>query len=157
MSSDIETGILLLSHGSRLNDCEVVINEIADMYRKTTDNKVEIGFMEMRQPDIPTAINNLVEGTNIKKIIVVPVFVAHGIHTKRDIPKILGIESDLNPDDLLKPNHEHEHGHEHHHHHHHHHHEEVQTVDFDGEIVFTDPLGADERIIEIIKERVDNV
>ena len=151
MSSEVETGILLLSHGSRLDDCEEVINEIADIYRETTDNKVEIGFMEIRMPDIPTAVNNLVEGTNIKRISVVPVFVAHGIHTKRDIPKILGLASDEV---------EHEHSHDHHDHHghgHHHHHHEVEKVDFDGEIIFTDPLGADPLLVEIIKKRVDDV
>lgn len=149
MNSKNKTGILLLSHGSRLNDCETVINQIAEMYRETTENKVEIGFMEMRQPDIPTAIENLTKDTDINKIIVVPVFIAHGIHTKRDIPKILGIESEIKSEDLIKQ--------DNHHHHHHHHENENQTkIKFDGEIVFTDPLGADPRIVEIIKERVDN-
>ena len=159
MSSEVETGILLLSHGSRLDDCEEVITEIADMYRKTTDNKVEIGFMEMRMPDIPTAINNLVEGTNIQKIIVVPVFVAHGIHTKRDIPKILGIESEDTHDHDHEGHHHdhgHDHGHSHGHHHGHGHSHEVEKVDFDGEIIFTDPLGADPLLVEIIKRRVDD-
>ena len=45
MNSDVETGILLLSHGSRLDHGAEVINTLADMYRETTDNKVEIGFM----------------------------------------------------------------------------------------------------------------
>ena len=146
MNSNVETGILLLSHGSRLDDCEEVINKIADMYRETTDNKVEVGFMEIRMPNIPTAINNLVEGTNIKRIIVVPVFVAHGIHTKKDIPKILGLDTNIEEEEVVADDK-----------HHHHHHHEVEKVDFDGEIIFTDPLGADPLLVEIIKKRVNDV
>ena len=149
MSSDIETGILLLSHGSRLNHVEEVINELADMYRKTTNNKVEIGFMEMRKPNIPQAVANLTDNTNIQRIIVVPVFIAHGLHTKRDIPKILGLVDE----NLELDNNKVEIG-EHHHHAHNHHHD-IEKVDFDGEIIFTDPLGADPLIVKIIQKRVD--
>lgn len=148
MSSDIETGILLLSHGSRLNHGEEVINELADMYRKTTNNKVEIGFMEMRKPNIPQAVANLTDNTNIQRIIVVPVFIAHGLHTKRDIPKILGLVDE----NLELDNNKVEIG-EHHHHAHNHH--DIEKVDFDGEIIFTDPLGADPLIVKIIQKRVD--
>ena len=44
-----------------------------------------------KEPDIPTAFNKLKE-TGVKRIIVTPVFLAHGMHTKRDIPTILGLE-----------------------------------------------------------------
>ena len=101
----------------------------------------------------PQSIAKLAENNDLERIIVVPVFVAHGLHTKRDIPKILGIESDFNEEDI--------HSHEHHHHdhdhgHHHHHHHEVETADFDGEIILTDPLGIDTRLYKIIKERVED-
>ena len=148
MNSDVETGILLLSHGSRLDHGAEVINTLADMYRETTNNKVEIGFMEIKEPNIPQAISNLTENSNIKRIIVVPVFVAHGLHTKRDIPKILGLTSD-------EDNHEQQHEHVHEHNHHHHHHEDIEKVNFDGEIIFTDPLGADPLIVKIIQNRVE--
>ena len=151
MNSDIETGILLLSHGSRLNHGEEVINELADMYRKTTNNKVEIGFMEMRKPDIPQAVANLTNNTNIQRIIVVPVFIAHGLHTKRDIPKILGlVDENLELDNNKNEIDEHPHNHTHNHHKH-----DIEKVDFNGEIIFTDPLGADPLIVKIIQKRVD--
>ena len=82
----------------------------------------------------------MTEENDLDRIIVVPVFVAHGLHTKRDIPGLLGIESDYEEDD---------HGH----HHHHHDHDE-EEVEFDGEIILTDPLGVDRRMFEIIKDRV---
>ena len=139
--SDNKTGILLLSHGSRLDDGEEVIKAYKEMYTEEfPDMPVEYGFMEIRKPGIPETIKKLTEENDLDKIIVVPVFVAHGLHTKRDIPEMLGIESDYEGE-----------GHGHHHHHHDH---DEEPVEFDGEIVLTDPLGIDRRMYEIIKDRV---
>ena len=138
--SDNKTGILLLSHGSRLDDGEEVIKAYKEMYvEEFPDMPVEYGFMEIRKPGIPETIKKLTEENDLEKIIVVPVFVAHGLHTKRDIPGLLGIESDYEGDEG---------------HHHHHHDHDDEPVEFDGEIVLTDPLGVDKRMYEIIKDRV---
>ena len=145
--SDKKTGILLLSHGSRLDDGEEVIKAYKEMYEKEfPEIPVEYGFMEIREPGIPETVKKLNSENDLEKIIVVPVFVAHGLHTKRDIPGILGIESDFDPESIG--------GHGHHHHHHHGHDDE--KVEFDGEIVLTDPLGIDTRLYEIIKDRVSD-
>ena len=74
--------------------------------------------MEMREPNIPQSINKLTNGNDLEKIIVVPVFVAHGLHTRRDIPKLLGIENDFDESEISGEHHDHDHGHHHHHHHH---------------------------------------
>ena len=139
--SDKKTGILLLSHGSRLDDGEDVIKAYKEMYlEEFPDAIVEYGFMEIRKPGIPE-----------------PVFVAHGLHTKRDIPALLGIESDFEADDHgHHHHHHHDHGHDHGHHHHHHHDHDDEEVEFDGEIVLTEPLGIDKRMYEIIKDRVSD-
>ena len=154
-----KTGILLLSHGSRLDDGEDVIRAYTEMYREEfPDYPVEYGFMEIREPNIPQTINKLTSENDLDKIIVVPVFVAHGLHTKRDIPKLLGIESDYEEDEHHHHHHHHDHGHDHdhgHHHHHHHDHDD-EEFEFDGEIVLTDPLGVDTRLYEIIKDRVSD-
>ena len=154
---DEKTGILLLSHGSRLDDGEEVIKAYTDMYREEfPDAAIEYGFMEIRKPGIPETINKLTNENDLERIIVVPVFVAHGLHTKRDIPKLLGIESDYDEEDAHghhHHHHDHDHGHGHGHHHHHHDHDE-EEFEFDGEIILTDPLGVDERVFEIIKDRV---
>ena len=145
---DNKTGILLLSHGSRLDDGEEVIKAYKEMYEdEFPDAKVEYGFMEIRKPGIPETVDKLNENGDLERIIVVPVFVAHGLHTKKDIPEILGLESEVEVD----AHHHHGHGH---HHHHHHHDEEEEKVDFDGEIILTDPLGVDKRMYEIIKDRI---
>lgn len=157
--SDNKTGILLLSHGSRLDDGEEVIKAYKEMYQEEfPDQPVEYGFMEIRKPGIPETIKKLTEENDLEKIIVVPVFVAHGLHTKRDIPGLLGIESDFDEESVLGHHHHHhghDHGHDHHGHHHHHHHDhDDEEVHFDGEIVLTDPIGIDKRLYEIIKDRV---
>jgi sirohydrochlorin cobalto/nickelchelatase len=150
MSKTLEntkTGILLLSHGSRLPYGSDVINSLANMYKEEFPNSIiETGFMEMGEPNIPQAFENLKSQGELDRIIVVPVFIAHGLHTKRDIPQILGLE------DIEEAPHNHDHSHEHHHHHHHEH----EKVDFDGEIIFTDPLGDDPLVLEIIKKRISN-
>ena len=140
--SDKKTGILLLSHGSRLDDGEEVIKAYKEMYAEEfPDMPVEYGFMEIRKPGIPETINKLTSENDLDKIIVVPVFVAHGLHTKRDIPGLLGIESDFDAESVSGG-------------HHHHHHDDEESFEFDGEIVLTDPLGIDKRMYEIIKDRV---
>ena len=141
--ADKKTGILLLSHGSRLPDGKEVIEAYKNMYlEEFPDAIVDYAFMEIRKPGIPETIKKLATENDLEKIIVVPVFVAHGLHTKRDIPVLLGIESDFEEDD-----------HGYHHHHHDHNHDE-EEFEFDGEIILTDPLGIDKRMYEIIKDRV---
>ena len=154
--SDKKTGILLLSHGSRLDDGEEVIKAYKEMYAEEfPEMPVEYGFMEIREPGIPETIKKLTSENDLDKIIVVPVFVAHGLHTKRDIPALLGIESDYEDEGHHHHHHDHGHDHGHHHGHHHHHHDhDDEPVEFDGEIVLTDPLGVDKRMYEIIKDRV---
>ena len=150
-----KTGILLLSHGSRLDDGEEVIKAYKEMYiEEFPDMPVEYGFMEIRKPGIPESINKLTENNDLERIIVVPVFVAHGLHTKRDIPELLKIESDFKEEDA-HGHHHHHHGHDHGHgHHHHHHDEDEEDFEFDGEIILTDPLGIDTRLYDIIKDRI---
>ncbi|AEH06629.1 cobalamin (vitamin B12) biosynthesis CbiX protein [Methanothermococcus okinawensis IH1] len=105
-------------------------------------------MMEFNEPTIPQAINKVIE-KGAKKIIVVPVFLAHGNHTKRDIPKILGI---YEGGDEEEHHHHHEHGEEHHHHHHHHDTEKVELPE-GVEIIYREPMGADDRIVDIVLDR----
>jgi len=139
-SKTAKIGILLVGHGSRLPYGKDVVSQLADMYKENSDYLVEVGFMNISQPSIPTAINKLAK-EGVEKIIVTPVFLAHGVHTKQDIPHILGL------DDA----HEHSHGHDHGHNHEE---EENEEIEFDGEIIYTEPLGADVRLVDIIKDRV---
>jgi sirohydrochlorin cobaltochelatase len=137
-------GVLLVGHGSRLPYGKDVVSQIADMYRENGEFIVEVGFMNMSKPSIPEAINSLAEN-GAEKIIVTPVFLAHGVHTTEDIPRILGLN---NGHDESKHGHGHSHGHSHD--------DEEVEINFKGEIIYTEPLGADRRIADIVKDRVND-
>jgi sirohydrochlorin ferrochelatase len=143
-SSKNKIGVLLVGHGSRLPFGKDVVSQIAGMYKADEDYLVEVGFMNMSKPSIPEAINKLSED-GAQKIIVTPVFLAHGVHTTEDIPRILGLKNEEKTDD-----HGHSHGHSHSHE------EENVAIEFDGEIIYTEPLGADKRIADIVKDRVND-
>jgi sirohydrochlorin cobalto/nickelchelatase len=142
-NSNSKIGVLLVGHGSRLPYGKDVISQLAEIYRNQTEYPVEIGFMNMSKPSIPTSINKLAQ-MGVEKIVVTPVFLAPGVHTTQDIPRILGLN---NGDDTHEHGHSHEHSHDH---------GEEEEIHFHGEILYTDPLGPDPKIADIIKDRVDN-
>ena len=139
-SSKTKIGVVLVGHGSRLPYGKDVVSQIAEMYSADEEYLVEVGFMNMSKPSIPESINKLSK-EGVEKIIVTPVFLAHGVHTTEDIPKILGLKKDT-----------HEEGHSHSHNHD----EETVEIEFDGDIIYTEPLGADKRIAAIVKDRVND-
>ena len=138
-SKTAKIGILLVGHGSRLPYGKDVVSQLAEMYKENSDYLVEVGFMNISKPSIPAALNKLAK-EGAEKIIVTPVFLAHGVHTKQDIPHILGLDD----------GHEHSHGHGHSHEDE----EEQEEIEFEGEIIYTEPLGADARLVDIINDRV---
>lgn len=140
-NSKNDVGVILVGHGSRLPYGKDVLSQLAEIYRLNTEYLVEIGFMNMSKPSIPASINKLAD-MGVKKIVVTPVFLADGVHTTQDIPRILGLE---NGNENIGHNH-----------HHHDDEEEDEHIHFHGEIIYTKPLGADSRIADIIKDRVDN-
>jgi sirohydrochlorin cobalto/nickelchelatase len=144
-SSKTKIGVLLVGHGSRLPYGKDVVSQIADMYREDQEFIVEVGFMNMSKPSIPEAITILAD-KGAEKIIVTPIFLAHGVHTTEDIPRILGLNN--GHDETENNTHRHSHSHSHDH-------EEVE-INFKGEIIYTEPLGADKRIADIVKDRVND-
>ena len=133
-----KTGILLVSHGSRLDYNRQFITELFSKFEKTTEFPSGFGFMELCGPSIPESINSLVGKNDIERLVVVPVFIAAGMHTTHDIPHILGL--------IDSHEHSHSHGHDHEH--------DLTPVDFDGEILYPDPIGADDILIEILADRI---
>lgn len=146
-----KTGILLVSHGSRLNYNREFITDIHNQYKDQTTFHVGQGFMELCEPTISQAINEMTEKADFDRLIVVPVFLAPGVHTTRDIPTILGILEENESAESHIHNHSHSHSHTHDHDHVH-----GDVVDFNGEILYTEPLGTDDLIIDIIKDRIES-
>ncbi len=145
--------LVLIGHGSRLPYSKEIVSSIAEKIKeKNLYPIIEVGMMEFNEPTIPQAIKSAVE-KGAKKIIVVPVFLAHGNHTKRDIPKILGIYDGEDESEHHHHDHEHSHDHEHNHHHHHHHDTEKVELPDDVEIIYREPMGADDRIVDVVIDR----
>ena len=163
LDDDAKTAVLLVSHGSRLNYNKEFISSVFKQYNAQSDYPCDFGFMELVEPNIPTSINKLVSENEVDRLIVVPVFIAPGVHTTRDIPTILGLIEDDGSGHHHHHHdhghsHDHEHGHDHshsHHHHHHHDHGDVK-MEFEGEILYPEPICDDDILIEILEEMVNN-
>lgn len=142
--------LLLVGHGSKLPYSKQLLVDVAEKVKaKNEFENIEIGLMEFNEPSIPDALKKII-ASGSKKIIVVPVFLAPGTHTTKDIPTILGL--------LKCEEHAHDHGHDHSHdghshHHHHNHATEIVEIPDDVEIIYKEPLGADDRIVDIVMER----
>ena len=79
----------------------------------------------------------------MEKIIVTPVFLAHGVHTKQDIPHILGLRTWprrpmvtlMITATMMK---------------------KMRKFSLMVKSIRTEPLGSDPRLVEILKDRVNN-
>lgn len=80
-------GIILLGHGSRREEANDEIREIARMVASSQPgNFYETAFLSMVQPDLPEAVKRLIQ-KGVTGIIVAPVFLVTGNHIARDIPE----------------------------------------------------------------------
>ena len=145
LDDNAKTGILLVTHGSRLNYNKEFATALFEKFEKSCDLPSSFGFMELCGPSIPESINRLADENDIERLVVVPVFIAPGMHTTHDIPHILG---------FLEA-HEHEHHHDHGHDHGHDHSHDLTPVEFDGEILYPEPIKADDILIDILVEMIN--
>ena len=143
LDDDAKTGILIVSHGSRLNYNKEFTTALFKKFEKTTEYPSGFGFMELCGPSIPESINVLTTENDIDRLVVVPVFIAPGMHTTHDIPHILG---------LLEA-HEHEHSHSHDHGHDHSH--DLTPIEFEGEVLYPEPIKADDILIDILVDMIN--
>lgn len=159
VKDDARTGVLLLSHGSRLRYNKEFLTELYEQYSKQADYPSSYGFMELSEPDIPDSANSLIKNEDLERLVVVPVFIAPGMHTKIDIKTILNLihkkEDKPRPKSstqkeikinriILEEDPDHAHKYD-------------ETVDFEGEILYPDPIGADDILIEILEDMVNGV
>ncbi|MBE3143232.1 MAG: sirohydrochlorin nickelochelatase, partial [Planctomycetes bacterium] len=115
---------ILIGHGSKLPHNRENLEKLADILRKRSTFKiVEIAFMIRNTPTITEAIDTLAK-KNIRKIVLVPAFLAPGVHTTQEIPELIGVKE---KEPMLK----------------------AQGI----ELVYGEPLGSDERIAEILEEK----
>src|SRR3989304_1521397 len=87
-----EVALVLIGHGSKLPHNRENLVKLAEILRKKSQFKtVELSFMVRNTPTIPEAIESIVK-RGIKKIVLVPAFLAAGVHTTQEIPELIGVK-----------------------------------------------------------------
>ena len=95
-------GLLLVGHGSSLPYNKQIVEETARMVsRKDPGYIVKSAFMNMNRPTIREALDEF-KKEDVDSIIVVPLFLARGVHINKDIPEVLGLKEGSYRGSLLK-------------------------------------------------------
>lgn len=89
MSSNRKTGVLLVTHGSKLKEANwSMFPLVRELRRRLGNDRIAPCFMELGRPDIPTAVRKLAQ-RGCTHIFVYAFFLVPGKHLQKDIPHIL--------------------------------------------------------------------
>ena len=125
-------GVLVLGHGSSLPYNKEVVGAVAEMIGNGDETMVvKTAFLNLDTPTLHEGLKSF-EGTGVEKIVALPCFLAPGVHTTQDIPRVLGIKEGENR----------------------------TTVELGGgeiELLYAQPLGADSCIANLARERIADV
>ena len=84
-------GLVLFAHGARDVRWREPFERLAEKVRAARGSDaaaVLLAFLELMEPDLPTAVGSLVsDGCSV--VIVVPVFFGQGGHVRRDLPEVI--------------------------------------------------------------------
>ena len=125
------TGILVLGHGSSLPFNKEVVNTVADMIGKYYENTiVKTAFLNLDTPTLHEGLKSF-EGTGVSRIVALPCFLAPGVHTTKDIPRVLGIKEGDNRT-------------------------MIRLGEEEIELVYAEPLGADPCIASLACRKIED-
>ncbi len=84
-------GMLLVGHGSTMPYNQELVEKTAAMIQaKNKDFIVKCGFMNMNKPTIKESMDAFSK-EQIDMLVVVPLFLAKGVHIEKDIPGEIGL------------------------------------------------------------------
>jgi sirohydrochlorin cobalto/nickelchelatase len=84
-------GVLVLGHGSKLTYNKHTVEAVATMLaERMTEAIIKTAYLNMDRPTVEEGIESFTE-TGVTTLYVLPLFLAHGTHTLKDIPEILGL------------------------------------------------------------------
>ena len=87
-----QTGFLLVGHGSQKPYNKELIETTAKQVAAQEDRfLVKSGFMSINEPSVQDVLEEF-KSADIAKLVVVPLFLAKGVHILVDIPEILGLK-----------------------------------------------------------------
>ncbi len=124
----MNTGILVLGHGSTLPYNKELVETLSGMIADKGDVIVRTAFLNMNEPALKKGLESFT-GTGVDRIVALPIFLAHGVHTMEDIPKELNLDED-----------------------------KKAVTEIDGksvDIIYAEPLGADACIAELAYKRAE--
>lgn len=89
MKSD-GTGIVILSHGSKIKKANASLERIVRAAKRETGiDAIVPAYLQFCQPDLERSVKGLV-AKGLRTIIIIPFFLFNGNHVTRDIPRIIG-------------------------------------------------------------------
>jgi sirohydrochlorin ferrochelatase len=96
--------LLLIAHGSRRQQSNDEVIELADKLKKNSDGQYDIihaGFLELAETLIPDGIKKCVDD-GATSIVILPYFLNSGRHVIEDIPEIVNSTKSLYPEADIK-------------------------------------------------------
>lgn len=85
-------GVLVLGHGSKLTFNKDTVEAVAAMLAEKLDGApVKTAYLNLDTPTVEEGLKSFAT-LDIDKLYVLPLFLAHGTHTLKDIPEILGLK-----------------------------------------------------------------
>ena len=91
------TGVLIVDHGSRRQESNDLLLQVASMFEQATDFRlVAPAHMELAEPSIEAGFSDLVE-RGAKLVIAFPYFLSPGRHWKNDIPALVAEAAKKHP------------------------------------------------------------
>ncbi len=122
-------GVLVLGHGSNLTFNKDTVETVAAMLAKRLDGvPVKTAYLNIDTPTVEEGLKSF-EGDDVDTLYVLPLFLAHGTHTLKDIPQILGLNDGHKTTKYSLGNRE---------------------ID----VIYTEPLGADPCIADLAFKRL---
>lgn len=88
LASPPSSAVVLVAHGSRAEGTAGDHAELAATLAGELGMPVHPAFLEITEPDIPTAIHTAV-AAGAREVLLVPYFLLAGNHTRRDIPAFM--------------------------------------------------------------------
>jgi sirohydrochlorin cobaltochelatase len=82
------TGLILFGHGARDARWREPFDRLLSVVGERHAGPVSLAFLEVMQPDLPTACSTLVE-RGATRIVVAPVFLGTGGHLRKDLPRLI--------------------------------------------------------------------
>lgn len=124
--SEEDMAVVLIGHGSKLSYGKEVMEEFGRRIEmRGIFKEVRVAFMQLNSPSIEETLRELAK-EGMKNIVAQPVFLADGAHTTEDIPEKLKEAFEGAWAEIGK----------------------------DVKLIYAKPIGVDERIVDILLDRV---